>query len=269
MQLQLDPRIDYSIALVDVETGETLAAHRPDARQRTASIGKLFLLVEVARALESGELSADEPVRAPVEHRVEDSGLWYLLRTQALPVWDAAVLVAAVSDNLATNALLHRLGLERVAGVAAELGYERTQLLDYIRDDRGPEHPWTPSFGTGGELADFMRRLALGEIVSPQVSAQVLDWLSADVDTALVVDAFAHDPLAHRQPDAQGVQFWHKTGAIEVVRADVGLAAGPGGRVAYAALAEWGDNSENLHEAARADLRRIGDFVRERVTGAA
>jgi beta-lactamase class A len=50
-------------------------------------------------------------VRWHDDDRVEDSGLWYLLDQRDLSVHDLCVLVGAVSDNLATNALVRLVGL--------------------------------------------------------------------------------------------------------------------------------------------------------------
>ena len=76
-----------------------------DARRvlRTASVGKLFLLVEAARQAAAGELALAGRVRWRDDELVQDSGLWYLLDQRELAVGDLCLLVGAVSDNLATN----------------------------------------------------------------------------------------------------------------------------------------------------------------------
>ena len=119
----LDPRATWSVRILDADTGEVLSEHEPHTQCETASIGKVFLLLEVARRLESGALAADERIDIPDEHRVEDSGLLYRMRDQRVTVHDAALLVGAVSDNLATNALIHLCGLDAVRAVAPALGY--------------------------------------------------------------------------------------------------------------------------------------------------
>ena len=48
---ELDPRITWSIRVLDGE-GRVLAERTPEIVCRTASVGKLFLLVEVARCLD-------------------------------------------------------------------------------------------------------------------------------------------------------------------------------------------------------------------------
>ena len=85
-----------------------------------------------------------------------------------------------------------------------------------------------------------MRRLGAGEVISPAVSGRVLDWLAADTDTSLVADALLLDPLAHVEPEYQGMVLRHKTGSTSFARADIGHLAGPAASVAYAVADELG-----------------------------
>lgn len=80
----------------------------------TASIGKVFLLIEAARAIRAGQVSPDELLRRAEFDLVGDSGLWQHLAVETLPLSDVARLVGGLSDNLATNVLLARLGLSAV-----------------------------------------------------------------------------------------------------------------------------------------------------------
>lgn len=265
----LDPRVTWSVRVVDAADGTTIAEHQPHVQCETASIGKIFLLIEVARRLEDGTLDPDERIEIPDEHRVEDSGLLYRMRDQSLGVHDAALLVGAVSDNLATNALIHLCGLESVRAVAPALGYEQTSLHDYIRNERTPDLPWTPSYGTAAELADLMRRLGAGEIFSPAVSARVLVWLAADTDTSMTADAFLLDPLAHVDAEYQGMTLRHKTGSVGFARVDTGLLRGPAAGVAYTVAANWKQSPTDLRAPVIDGMRDIGERIRAHVTGLA
>lgn len=263
----LDPRATWSVRILDADTGEVLSEHEPHTQCETASIGKIFLLLEVARRLESGALAADDRIDIPDEHRVEDSGLLYRMRDQRVTVHDAALLVGAVSDNLATNALIHLCGLDAVRAVAPALGYRDTALHDYIRNERTPDLPWTPSYGTAAELSDVMRRLGAGEAFSPAVSARVLDWLAADTDTSMTADSFLLDPLAHVEAEYQGMVLRHKTGSVGFARVDVGLLRGPAAAVAYAVAANWKGSPVDLRAPVLDDMRAVGESIRAHVTG--
>jgi beta-lactamase class A len=265
----LDPAVRWSIQIVDAQDGTVLASRAPEVVCETASVGKVFLLIEVARRLEAGDLSPDQRIEIPDEHRVADSGLLYRMRDQRVTVADAALLVGAVSDNLATNALLWLCGLDAVRAVAPALGFTDTSLHDYIRNERTPDLPWTPSYGTGAELAELMRRLGAGEIVSPAVSDRVLDWLAADTDTSMVADALLLDPLAHVEPEYQDMVLRHKTGSTSFARIDVGHLTGPGASIAYAVAANWKDADDDLRAPVLDTMHAIGEQLRGHVTGRA
>ncbi|GAA1447120.1 serine hydrolase [Leifsonia poae] len=265
----LDPRMRWSLSVLDAGDGRVLASHTPDVVCETASVGKVFLLIEVARRLESGELDPDQRIQIPDEHRVADSGLLYRMRDQRVTVADAALLVGAVSDNLATNALLWLCGLDEVRAVAPALGFANTSLHDYIRNERTPDLPWTPSYGTGAELAELMRRLGVGDVISRAVSDRVLDWLAADTDTSMVADSLLLDPLAHVEPEYQGMVLRHKTGSTSFARIDIGHLTGPAASVAYAVAANWKDSDDDLRAPALDAMHAIGEQLRRYVTGSA
>lgn len=270
----LDSRARWSVRIIDAADGTVLAEHTPDVLCRTASIGKVFLLIEVARRLEDGTLSAEQRITVPPELYVRDSGLLHMMAWHDVAVGDAALLVGAVSDNLATNALIHLCGLDAVRAVAPTLGYTDSTLVDYIREERLPGMPWTASCGTGAELADLMRRLGEGdaaseELLTPGVRRRVLDWLGAGADTSMVAGALRVDPLAHIDPTEEGVVLRHKTGSVDTARIDIGHVAGPAGRVAYAVAANWDEDASGheMRSSVLGAMDTIGEQIRLRVTG--
>jgi len=101
-----DCDVSWRVMVLDAGTGSVLAHRDPDTVQRTASLGKLLLLIEVARRPEDGSLDPAEPLTPTDADLVRDSGLWWHLSAGSLPLADCAVLVGAFSDNLATNVLL-------------------------------------------------------------------------------------------------------------------------------------------------------------------
>jgi beta-lactamase class A len=241
--------VRWAACVRDVATGAVLAEVEPDLALPTASVGKLLLLVAAART-DGGTLLRRDAVAS-----VADSGLWQHLRTPALSVHDCAVLVGAVSDNLATNVLLRHLGLDAVQRTAEELGLRATALHDLVRDVRGAEHPPQLSTGSAGELSDLMARLHRGEVDG---AAQVLQWLGAGTDLSMVAAATGLDPLAHVEAD-RGLVLRHKTGTDTGVRADTGVLAGPRGAVAYAVLAAW--DGPDRRDDVLAAMRRVGQSL--------
>jgi beta-lactamase class A len=243
------PGVDWSIRIGD------RAAHRPDRRLRTASIGKLLLLIETARQIDAGLLDPAEMLPKDPALAVADSGLWQHLRVTSLPVADLAVLIAAVSDNYATNVLLARIGPAEVTDLTDTLGLRDTALNDFVRDSRPPGDPTTLSHGTAAELAALMSGLAGGTVVSPAVSARVDDWLSTGVDLSMVAGAFDLDPLAHHT----GSLLRNKTGTDDGIRADVGHL----GPFPYAVLANWDPQVGDRTAEVMRGMRAIGAALAE------
>jgi beta-lactamase class A len=261
--------VTWSLCIRD-HAGMPLAEVNPDASLRTASVGKVLLLVETARAIVARELSPDEPLTRSLDEWVGDSGLWHTLSVETLPLVDVAALVGAVSDNLATNVLLRRVGLAEVAARATALGLRATALHDRVRDDRTSEHAATLSTGSASELSALVHRIATGTATGPSSDQLVRQWLSANVDQSMVglplVDQAGIDPIAHHASLGLEPTLWNKTGTDAGVRADVGAFTVAGRTVSWAAIANWepavGTSLEHLTVwAVLRGMRLIGDHV--------
>jgi beta-lactamase class A len=233
----------------------------------TASIGKVFLLVTVVDALERGALDGREVLPVVDDDLVADSGLLQFLDGQALTVRDLCRFVGAVSDNLATNVLLRRVGLSEVTSTTARIGVVRSALHDLVRDRRGPEHVPFLSTGCASELGDVMRRLAAGDVIAPSVSAAVVEVLRLNTDLSMVASAFALDPLAHVDADV-GVRMFNKTGTQDGTRADIGWVepAGQGSGAAYAVVARFTD-APAVRRTVLDAMRAVGEAIAAGVAG--
>lgn len=217
--------------------GNVVESSRAEVALPTASVGKVLLLLAVADALAAGRLDARARLVRP--DPVADSGLWQHLPTVQLTPAEAAVLVAAVSDNLATNALLEVIGLDALQAMVTDLGFQTLGLHDRVRDTRTADHPPELSSGSAAEWSWLMHGLATKSLMSPEVSSQVLSWLSLSVDHSLVLAPFACDPLVAERP---GWLCANKTGSDPGLRADVGMVRQGDRTFTYAALAN--DESE-------------------------
>jgi beta-lactamase class A len=261
-QLNTLDRARWSIEVIDPESSASLWSSAPDTRLATASVGKVLLLIEVATQFESGELAPAELLERCDADAALDSGIWQHLSTDRLPVVDIAAMIGLASDNLATNVLLRRIGLDRVTATSVRLGLLDTRLHDRVRDVRAGDHPPFLSTGTAAELAGLFAGLARGEIGSAPISRLVLDWLALGMDLSMVGSGLGMDPLAHFTPD-RGLRISHKTGTNSTVRADVGVISGPGGTRAYAALCNCppGQFETGLRDDVLADMRTLGHWI--------
>ena len=258
----------WSARITDLSTGRTLWEHTPDRVLKTASVGKVFLLAEVARRFDDVTLDPGEVLAATADDQVADSGILYLLRQQDQRIDDLCLLIGAVSDNMATNILLRRLGLDEVQRATRDLGFTESGLRDRVRLNRSQDDPLTLSTGNAAELCEFVARLQRGDIHTPAVSERLRRWLGVNTDLSMVARAFGLDPLAHTEPDA-GFELWNKTGTISDARIDIGCVGNPdsGCRVGYAVLANWA-LGENHRDPVLEAMGLLGTEIRRYLEGA-
>jgi beta-lactamase class A len=234
--------VQVSARAVDLASGRVLFSVDDHVVMPTASIGKVLLLIEVAAQLEQGRVSGLALLDREARDAVGSAGVWQHLAVPSLPIADLAALVGATSDNLATNVLLRRIGLEAVSARTEQLGLTRTALLDLVRDHRGPDDAPQLSVGSASELTWLFGALARGEIVDREVSRRVVQWLSLNADLTLVAGAFGLDPFAHRGAD-HGILVVNTTGHDAGVRSEVGVLRGPRAGVAYAVSMYFDDSA--------------------------
>jgi beta-lactamase class A len=232
------------------ESGQIVSAHRADEVQPGASMGKVLVLIEAARGITAGQYHAGELLDRPCT--VGDSGLWQHCDVEHFTIADCCRLVGAVSDNMATNALIEFIGLDSVmATTRRDLApLETLEILDIVRDVRQAAHPPELSVGSTADWSLLMHKLGMGEVISPDVSQMVRTWLSLGVDHSLVLAALYRDPLLSDVDD-----HFNKTGSDTHVRADAGCVSRPHARFSYAACVSPVVNDED----AVTSLRRLGE----------
>ncbi|MEV4668857.1 serine hydrolase [Microbacterium sp. LWO12-1.2] len=242
LEALVDSGAQVSVHVVDLDSHEHVLSGDDHVTMPIAGLGVVPLLIEVASGFESGELDPLEIIERTNIDAVSTSGLWRHLHAPALPLEDLAVLAATAGDPIAVNALLQRVGHDRVRERIESLGLRRTALLDRFRDERGPDDAPQVAVGTTRELAGLFSALVNSAVVDAAVSAQVSEWLSLNQDLSLVAASTGLDPFAHEH-DAHGLLFVNKTGRDRGVRAEAGVLAGPRAGIAYSLIVCFDDLS--------------------------
>ena len=148
--------------------------------------------------------------------RVDGSGILRDLKDVAtLSLRDHAALMIGLSDNTATNRVIERVGLERVAARMAEWGIATTALrramYDFAAAKRGLEN-----VATARELAALLAVLAAGACRDRATSESVLAVLArCQDDTRLRRFLDPHQDVPS------------KSGTLDASRNDVALFPGP------------------------------------------
>jgi beta-lactamase class A len=254
-----------TLAGVNLKTGERfgVAADRP---VRTASIIKLPVMVEAFYQMKEGKLRWSQPVTVRDWDRVPGSGILQFLSPQiGLTLGDAITLMIDLSDNTASNAVIHATGIEAVNERMKQLGLKHTILFSYVFHHEHIQSAGEKQFGLGETTADDMVRLLSlvrqHQILTPADCDQMLKILGQQQD---------NDAFPRYTSNLPGVTWAHKTGALDEVRNDVGIAETPAGPIVLAGFAyDSPDQQWTADNAALLVLGRLAQAVLEHFLPAA
>lgn len=221
----------------NLDTGQAFAL-RADEPVRTASTIKLPILCGVAAEVAAGRASWDERLTLRGADKVSGSGvLTEFSDGTTFSLAELANLMIVVSDNTATNLILERVPGDRVNAFLDTLGLTRTRTLRKIRGDgtdlKAPSGwsaagrlPENQRYGIGvsttREMVRLLELLEQGKVVDAEASARVIATLKRQQ---------FKDGIGRR---AEGFEVASKSGSLDALRSDVGIAYTKGGRIAMA-----------------------------------
>ena len=132
----------------NLATGEEFGV-RQDEAFLAASVIKLPVFAAVASLAEQGEARWDEKLKARREERVPPCGaLWFFRDEPEVRLDTLCELMITLSDNMATNLILRRFGLEMLNECFRALGLRTTHLERVLFDAQaaaqGRENVFSP-----------------------------------------------------------------------------------------------------------------------------
>ena len=228
--------------IVDLTSGEVVAARLEGEPFPTASTIKLAVLYEMFRQADAGTLALD--TQAPLNRAqvVGGSGVLQHLAAPVLSLRDTATLMIVVSDNTATNVVIDAVGMNKINARMSALGLAdiqlRRKMMDSAAVKRGDENVASP-----GSLARVAELLWKG------------DGLKADSRDA--ARKMLHEvPGQIRDAVPPAVLVASKTGTLDAVRAEAAIVELPGRPFALAVmttyLARDPDGERAIHDIAAA-----------------
>lgn len=210
----------------------------PDRRVRTASTIKLPIACALAAEVEARRARWDERLVIRAQDKVSGSGvLADFSEGETISLRDAQTLMIIVSDNTATNLILDRIGADAVNEFMNSLGLTHTRSMRKIRGDgtqlkpaqgwsREGEKPENKKFGIGAstsrEMVHLLELLEQGRVVSAAASKDLLSILERQQ---------YKDGIGRRSGE---IRIASKSGSLDALRSDVGIAYTPHGRIAIA-----------------------------------
>lgn len=200
---EIAARVDgvMGYAIVDLTSGDRFA-HLDRETFPTASTIKLAIVHELFKQVEEGSLRLDETIVLDRAKAVGGAGVLADLGTPTLSIRDYATLMVRLSDNTATNVLIDRLRMEKIAKRMQSLGLTATKLRRHMMDSaaarRGDENVSTPD-----ELA------------------RLLQTIGKTPDAVAMLKKSKESRLRRGLPS--GVETADKPGELEGVRVDAGI----------------------------------------------
>jgi beta-lactamase class A len=178
------------------------------SRFSSASIIKIPLLLAWIQLERAGQVHRAEECDLDAEPQVRGAGLSYLMGTRRLLYQDVLLMMIALSDNLCTNLIIRRIGMERIQSLFTALNLPGTQLqrklMDFDARARGLDN-WITA-------EDCIRLFDLIDELTIEERQWVDSMLRVCQDKLLLLRDLPEDC----------VSFRHKTGSIPGILHDWG-----------------------------------------------
>jgi beta-lactamase class A len=248
----------FALWVHDLRHRETYGL-RPDEAFPPASTIKLFVLREVFRQIEAGSASPGEELVLRRRDVVPGTGvLKDLTPGLRLSLEDAATLMVIVSDNVATNLLIDRLGAAAINRATREAGYACTELSGRLYHN-GSRRSTT----TAADLGRLMLEVARRRAVSRAASTAMLGILRRSQSRDIVGRFLPPEPEAGPRGRA-GTTIASKGGALRGVRHDVAYVEGPCARYVVALMSrDCADPRYSVDNEATVCLARLARAVHD------
>ena len=230
-----------------------------DQRFPPASVIKLPVMIELYRQAASGSLDLDARERLP--HDVSTHGSGILKRREgpiALTLREYCRLMMVHSDNMATDLVMRKVGLEAVNRFLGKLGLENTRAsmdlgrwhylivglaeapINRENDDRILEHMQAGKYDDGlgysdsldnnvcgpRDIGSLLARLYRGELASRRDTDEMLELMRASTHKRTIAKYVK-----------ERIRVANKYGGSRRIAADAGIVELPSGPVAIAAFA--------------------------------
>ena len=237
------------VAARNLLTGEEIALNA-DAPFPTASAIKTAVMLEAYHQAAEGKLTLDAAVTLTAADKVGGAGVLNGLSDGvSLPVRDLIHLMVVVSDNTATNLLVHRLGTRNVDDRLASYGLKQTKLFrPTFRDGKADVFPeLEKEFGLGmstpREMAALMALIADGKAVSAEASAAMLATLSRQQDRAMIPRLLPGTVHVANKTGTDSEKTVDSRGRRGAIRVDAGIVTGAGVRYVIAVFTRRGEDT--------------------------
>lgn len=206
-----DKNGEFSFYIVDPITGEeTMINNRTIS---SASIIKIFLIVEVHKQIRDGKISFSDKLTLKDDFKVYGSGI---LRKKDVgtrySVEYLLKLVMTISDNVAANMLADYVGLKNINNTAKELGMEDTNFGHLILEKEKIKYYYGRNVTNAKDLATIMYKIYNYECLGEEYDKIMIE---------LFKSCGTNSKIPKRLPKT--LEIAHKTGSLPLYEHDAGI----------------------------------------------
>jgi len=239
------PKLQPGVFVVDLDTGAYL-----DWESRSifpaASTIKVPILVAFFQEVDAGTIRLDEPLTMEPEMIAKGSGtMQYQKPGTQYSALEVATKMSTISDNTATNMIIHRLGgIQALNQRFISWGLTATAINNPLPDLEGTNTT------NARDMANLLYKVNQGELLSLRSRDRLLDIMQRTVNDSLLPQGLG-----------SGATVAHKTGDIGSVLADVGIVDMPTGkRYLIVTLVKRPHNDASASELIRNLSRTVYDY---------
>jgi len=222
-----------------------------DEKFETASTIKVFILAELYRQVHEKKIDINEVLKYEEKDYVVGSGVLRALDIGVeMTAKNIATLMIIVSDNIATNMLIERLGIDNINNTCIDLGLNDTILHNKIDFDKYKKLGTT----TPKDYGNFFEKLYNRRLWSPEISKEMIEiFKKQHYNTILTRDLPQYYLDSENTGDEEYIYIASKSGSMNACRNDGGIIQTPfGGYVISIFTKDFVDNLYyNDHEAYR------------------
>ncbi len=227
-----------------------------DRKFHPASTLKIPVMVEIFRKIDAGTLALDDPWALTDDDRVMGSGVLTHMRSGvALSLYDLLYLMISISDNLATDVLINKAGVEAINRTMSDLGMKNSVLGGTLKQMFAETAE--PSYATPNDYVSAVAAILDGRAASATACETMTELLEKQQNHRRIARY-----LPQSTPLANKIRWGSKTGTTRGVCNEAGFFMGPNGRLIIAVYTEgYADThtaEQVIGEVARAALADTG-----------
>ncbi len=244
------------VAARHLESGRTYEKNGA-AEFESASVIKIAIVTEAMARVKEEKIVLSDRWTLSEEKKADGSGTLLMLDAGLNPTWnDLLTLMIGPSDNTATDAWIERLGIDAINARMAGMGLPHIRLfamipsLAHAHDEPSPWRGFRLGSVTPLELADWMARVARGEVLDPESSRRIFEYLDKDPTRQRIARRFPSEML-----------WAGKSGSMRGVRNDSGILRTKKGRFVLVVLTD-GSKAEPTSSADHPSVLAIADVAK-------